>query len=248
MDRQPFNMGMAQANIMGSWFIVAPDMAVIRQINDYRNALNASLDPTESLATSYIRESYGVDLSCDDEKQAEIYRTIVKRMSELTGQEDPAVDYPGYTLDSKAEGRADIIALNGGLFFLGVMLGAVFLFGTVLIMYYKQISEGYEDQDRFDILMKVGMSRKEVKQSINSQVLTVFFLPLIAAGVHLAFAFPLISQILMLMSATEEKLLILVTVCCYLVFALFYVAVYVITSRSYYTIVSGKNVLSDRKR
>ena len=79
-------------------------------------------------------------------------------------------------------------------------------------MYYKQISEGYEDQDRFDILMKVGMSRKEVKQSINSQVLTVFFLPLIAAGVHLAFAFPLISQILMLLSATEERLLILVTV------------------------------------
>ena len=91
------------------------------------------------------------------------------------------------------------------------------------------------------------MSRKEVKQSINSQVLTVFFLPLIAAGVHLAFAFPLISQILMLLSATEEKLLILVTVCCYLVFALFYVAVYVITSRSYYTIVSGKNASSGRK-
>ena len=127
------------------------------------------------------------------------------------------------------------------------MLGTVFLFGTVLIMYYKQISEGYEDQDRFDILMKVGMSRKEVKQSINSQVLTVFFLPLIAAGVHLAFAFPLISQILMLLSATEERLLILVTVCCYLVFALFYVAVYVITSRSYYTIVSGKNASSGRK-
>lgn len=248
MDRQPFNMGMAQANIMGSWFIVAPDMAVIRQINDYRNTLAASPDPTESLATSYIRESYGVDLSCDDEKQTEIYRTIVERMSELTGQEDPAVDYPGYTLDSKAEGRADIIALNGGLFFLGVMLGAVFLFGTVLIMYYKQISEGYEDQDRFDILMKVGMSRKEVKQSINSQVLTVFFLPLIAAGVHLAFAFPLISQILMLLSATEERLLVLVTVCCYLVFALFYVAVYVITSRSYYTIVSGRKDLSDRRR
>ena len=248
MDRQPFNMGMAQANIMGSWFIVVPDMEVVRQIDDYRNTLNASLDPSESLVMAYIRESYGFDLSCGDEKQMKIYRTIVERMSELTGQENPDVDYPDYTLDSKAEGRADILALDGGLFFLGVMLGAVFLFGTVLIMYYKQISEGYEDQDRFDILMKVGMSRKEVKQSINSQVLTVFFLPLIAAGVHLAFAFPLISQILMLLSATEERLLILVTVCCYLVFALFYVAVYVITSRSYYTIVSGKNVLSDRKR
>lgn len=248
IDRQPFDMGMAQANITGAWFIVVPDMEVIRQIDDYRNTLNASLDPSESLVMAYIRESYGFDLSCGDEKQMKIYRTIVERMSELTGQENPDVDYPDYTLDSKAEGRADILALDGGLFFLGVMLGAVFLFGTVLIMYYKQISEGYEDQDRFDILMKVGMSRKEVKQSINSQVLTVFFLPLIAAGVHLAFAFPLISQILMLLSATEEKLLILVTVCCYLVFALFYVAVYVITSRSYYTIVSGRKDLSDRRR
>ena len=84
------------------------------------------------------------------------------------------------------------------------------------------------------------MTRKEVKQSINSQVLTVFFLPLITAGIHLAFAYPLISKILLLMSATEESLLILVTVCCYLVFALFYVIVYIITSKGYYTIVSGK--------
>ena len=106
-------------------------------------------------------------------------------------------------------------------------------------MYYKQISEGYEDQDRFDILMKVGMSLKEVKQSINSQVLTVFFLPLIVAGVHMAFAYPLIARILKLISAgTDEKLFLLVTVCCYLVFALFYVIVYWVTSKSYYTIVS----------
>ena len=128
----------------------------------------------------------------------------------------------------------------GGLFFLGILLGAVFLFGTVLIMYYKQISEGYEDQNRFDILMKVGMSRKEVKQSINSQVLTVFFLPLIAAGVHMAFAYPLISRILKLITMrTDEKVFLLVTVCCYLVFALFYVIVYWVTSKSYYTIVSA---------
>ena len=85
MDRQPFNMGMAQANIMGSWFIVVPDMEVVRQIDDYRNTLNASLDPSESLVMAYIRESYGFDLSCGDEKQMKIYRTIVERMSELTG-------------------------------------------------------------------------------------------------------------------------------------------------------------------
>lgn len=236
LEQQPFPVGRAQANAEGSYFIVVKDLSVIQQIEEYRNSLAQEDD---SLIVTYIEESYGFDLACDDEKQTEIYNTILERIGALTSQEN-GVDYPHYFIDSKAGGRIDYIAINGGLFFLGVLLGAVFLFGTVLIMYYKQISEGYEDQDRFDILMKVGMTRKEVKQSINSQVLTVFFLPLITAGVHLAFAYPLISKILLLMSATEESLLILVTVCCYLVFALFYVLVYVITSKGYYTIVSGK--------
>ena len=236
LEQQPFPVGAAQANAEGSYFIVAKDLSVIQRIEEYRNSLAQEDD---SLLATYIEESYGFDLACDDEKQTEIYNTILERIGALTSQEN-GVEYPHYFIDSKAGGRIDYIAINGGLFFLGVLLGAVFLFGTVLIMYYKQISEGYEDQDRFDILMKVGMSRKEVKQSINSQVLTVFFLPLITAGVHLAFAYPLISKILLLMSATEESLLILVTVCCYLVFGLFYVLVYVITSKGYYTIVSGK--------
>ena len=240
MDSQPFPAGTAQANVLGSLFIVVKDMSVLTQIAEVCNQMAEST----GMALNYIEESYGIDLACDDEKQIEIYNTIVQRFHELEEQNggltEEGADLPGYQLDSRAAGRMDYIAINGGLFFLGVMLGAVFLFGTVLIMYYKQISEGYEDQDRFDILMKVGMSRKEVRQSINSQVLTVFFLPLVTAGVHLAFAFPLISKILMLLSATEEKLLILVTVCCYLVFALFYVVVYAITSKSYYTIISGK--------
>ena len=236
LEQQPFPVGRAQANAEGSYFIVVKDLSVIQQIEEYRNSLAQEDD---SLIVTYIEESYGFDLACDDEKQTEIYNTILERIGELVSQEN-GVDYPHYYIDSKAGGRADYIAINGGLFFLGVLLGAVFLFGTVLIMYYKQISEGYEDQDRFDILMKVGMTRKEVKQSINSQVLTVFFLPLITAGIHLAFAYPLISKILLLMSATEESLLILVTICCYLVFALFYVIVYIITSKGYYTIVSGK--------
>ena len=236
LDRQPFPVGTAQTDVMGSFFIVVKDLSVIQQIEEYRNSLE---EEDDSLFLAYIEESYGFDLPCDDEKQIEIYNTILERIGALTSQED-GVDYPHYYIDSKAGGRIDYIAINGGLFFLGILLGAVFLFGTVLIMYYKQISEGYEDQDRFNILMKVGMTRKEVKQSINSQVLTVFFLPLITAGIHLAFAYPLISKILLLMSAAEEKLLIMVTIACYLVFALFYVVVYAVTSKEYYTIVSGK--------
>lgn len=226
LDAEPFLFGEADAKAMGSLFLVVKDISVMEQMCQIKN---------DSLAgewTSSIQRCYGFNLGCGDEEQSEIYDQITDRFSRL----DAGVSW--YT-ESKAQSRAEYVALYGGLFFLGILLGAVFLFGTVLIMYYKQISEGYEDQDRFDILMKVGMSRKEVRQSINSQVLTVFFLPLIVAGVHMAFAYPLIARILKLISTgTDERVFLLVTVCCYLVFALFYVIVYWVTSKSYYTIVS----------
>ena len=142
-------------------------------------------------------------------------------------------------VESVAAERESFYALYGGLFFLGILLGIVFLFSAVLIMYYKQITEGYEDQSRFDIMQKVGMTKKEIKKSVNSQVLTVFFLPLLAAGVHLAFAFPMVSKLLALFSLTNTRLMIAITICCYLIFALFYVLVYRATSRAYYRIVSA---------
>ena len=109
-----------------------------------------------------------------------------------------------------------------------------------MIIYYKQISEGYEDQKRFEIMQKVGMTKREIKKSINSQVLTVFFLPLVTAGMHVAFAFPMISKLLALFNLLNTKLLILVTAGCFLVFSLFYVMVYNMTSHAYYNIVSGR--------
>ena len=240
MDSEPFEIGEADANAMGSLFVVAKDVSVLEQMCQIKN------DSLEGDGTSSIQRCYSFDMGCGDEKQSEIYDEIRDRFMALS-EENASGNYVYWYTESKAASRAEYIALFGGLFFLGILLGAVFLFGTVLIMYYKQISEGYEDQDRFDILMKVGMSRKEVKQSINSQVLTVFFLPLIAAGVHLAFAYPLISRILKLISAgTDEKLFLFVTACCYLVFALFYVVLYWVTSKSYYTIVSAKE--KDRQK
>lgn len=240
MDSEPFEIGEADANAMGSLFVVAKDVSVLEQMCQIKN------DSLEGDGTSSIQRCYSFDMGCGDEKQSEIYDEIRDRFMALSEENDSG-NYVYWYTESKAASRAEYIALFGGLFFLGILLGAVFLFGTVLIMYYKQISEGYEDQDRFDILMKVGMSRKEVKQSINSQVLTVFFLPLIAAGVHLAFAYPLISRILKLISAgTDEKLFLFVTACCYLVFALFYVVLYWVTSKSYYTIVSAKE--KDRQK
>ena len=115
----------------------------------------------------------------------------------------------------------------------------VFILAAVLIIYYKQICEGYEDQARFDIMQKVGMTKVEIRKSINSQVLTVFFLPLLMAGAHLAFAFPLIRKLLLLLGLTNVWLFAGVTVVCFVAFALFYVLIYRLTSRSYFRIVSG---------
>ena len=111
--------------------------------------------------------------------------------------------------------------------------------GAALIIYYKQLSEGYEDQNRYAIMRKVGMSRREIRSSINSQVLTVFFAPLLLAGLHLCFAFPMMQKILVVFAISDLTLLIGVTAATFLIFALFYVLVYRWTAHTYYGIVSG---------
>ncbi len=184
---------------------------------------------------------YGFDLSCDDTIQSQIKNRIEE---EIIHFQTEVEGFPKIAVEGIALERSSFYALYGGLFFLGVLLGIVFIVGAVLIMYYKQITEGYEDQERFRILQKVGMTKKEIQKSINSQVLTVFFLPLLVSGVHICFAFPLIQKMLVLFSLTDLKLLIGITVMCYLIFGIFYVIVYIITSRSYFRIVSEKDSFS----
>lgn len=145
-----------------------------------------------------------------------------------------------FSVQSREVLRASFYDVYGSLFFLGIMLSIVFLLAAVLIIYYKQISEGYEDHGRFEIMQKVGMTKKDIRKSINSQMMTVFFLPLIFAGIHLAFAFPFISKILMLFAMDNIILTAVVNLICFAVFGLFYALVYKITSSSYYTIVSGR--------
>lgn len=181
---------------------------------------------------------YGFDLSCEDDTQIQIQDQIYDQMDELKSGMDES-SYFHFTIEGVAKERADFYGIYAGLFFLGIFLGIVFVFAAVLIIYYKQVSEGYEDQSRFDIMQKVGMTKKEIRKSINSQILTVFFLPLITAGLHLGFAFPLIKKLLLIFGLTNTSLLIITTVSCYLVFALFYMFVYRATSRSYFNIVSG---------
>lgn len=142
-------------------------------------------------------------------------------------------------ITSQAFERDDFYALFGSLFYLGIILSLVFVLAAVLIIYYKQISEGYEDQARFEIMQKVGMTRQEIRKSINSQLLTVFFLPLLLAALHLVFAFPIIGRLLLMFQLNNRALFAATTSISFLVFALFYMIVYRLTSNAYYRIVSG---------
>ena len=144
----------------------------------------------------------------------------------------------GVSVESKAGNRADFYGTYGGLFFLGIMLSIVFIFAAVAILYYKQLSEGYEDQSRFDIMQKVGMTKGDIRRSINSQLLTVFSLPLLMAGLHLCFAFPFIHKLLMLFNLDNRGLLVGTTAVSFAVFAALYALVYKLTGNAYYHIVA----------
>lgn len=144
-----------------------------------------------------------------------------------------------YNVMARAGSTEDFYAMYGSFLFLGLFLGILFLMATVLIIYYKQLIEGYEDRGRFEIMQQVGMDTKLIKSSIRSQILTMFFLPLVTAAVHLLFAFPLLTRCLKLLYLEDVKLFTLCTVCTLLVFSLIYGLVYSLTARTYYGIVSS---------
>lgn len=137
--------------------------------------------------------------------------------------------------------REEAYIVNGGFIFIGCFLGLLFTMGTVLIIYYKQISEGYDDNERFKIMQKVGMSKKEVKNTINKQILMVFFFPLAVAVMHIVFTFNVVSKLLSwfgLLSTSTSILAIAGTV---VIFAVLYAVVYGLTAKTYYKIVQQEN-------
>ena len=142
--------------------------------------------------------------------------------------------------ESRDANREQIYVLYGGLFFIGIFLGTMFLMVTVMIIFYKQISEGYDDKARYEIMEKVGMSNDEVKKSITSQVRMVFFLPIILAACHLAAAFPLLRRLLAMFNLTDVKLIVICMIATLLVFMVIYYIVFKITSRAYYRIVGNQ--------
>ncbi len=214
--------GQYSANISNTFYIVVPDRETLLEIDAAQKELLGE-------NARKIRQVYGFNVDADEEGQYAFCNALIECLNQ-NGINAQA--------EGRAESRTSFITLYGGLFFIGVFLGVLFVMATVLIIYYKQISEGYDDRERFVIMQKVGMSREEVKSAIHSQVVTVFFLPLLVAGIHVMAAFPLISKLLVLLQLTDTKLFIACTGACFLVFAVMYVFVYNLTARTYYRIVS----------
>lgn len=206
--------------------------------------LDSCMENLDALSEMYgqtliqLRWNYGFDTGLSDERQIEVRDSMIGTFDNLL--RDGESSFSGVSCESLADNKADFYGTFGGLLFLGAMLSIVFIFAAVLIIYYKQISEGYEDQSRFDIMQKVGMTKREIRKSINSQLLIVFFLPLVAAGIHLTFAFPFVHKMLLLFNLMNAKLLIATTAITFLIFAAFYMLVYRITSNAYYKIVADK--------
>ena len=178
----------------------------------------------------------GMDVTASPEEQLKLsddFEAYVNNFSHNLKSEDAMV-YNGTT---KTDAIAEMNALFGGILFIGIFLSIIFMIGTVLVIYYKQISEGYEDRERFVILQKVGLDHKQIKQTINKQVLTVFFLPVIFAFLHLAFAYHMLSLILKVIGVVDTAMMLSVTLSICGIFALVYVLIFMITSRSYRKIV-----------
>jgi len=213
--------GFIAANAVKSYFIVVDSEETIVEL--YQLQKEAYGDNA-----SGINYCYGFDLNADDDTQIQIVHDLYQQLAESGDN---------VQIESRANMHVGMMSLYGGLFFMGIFLGVLFVMATVLIIYYKQITEGYEDKQRFEIMQKVGMSHEEVKRSIRSQILTVFFLPLLMAGIHIIFAFPIIREIMAVLNLTDVKLYIICTVVCFAIFSAMYVLIYALTAKAYYRIV-----------
>ncbi len=202
-------------------YVVLPDMETMR----YMDERQAEIFGEYSSSPNYY---IAFNADCGRDEAVKLYEVLESRLSGLPVK---------LRLESAEIERGGYFALYGGMFFVGIFLGTMFIMATVLIIYYKQVSEGYEDRKRYEIMQNVGLSEGEIKDSIKSQVMTMFFLPLMTAAVHIGFAFPMIVRLLAVMNLTNVKLFVVCTAGVVLVFAFFYNLIYRVTSRVYYQIV-----------
>ena len=222
-------LGLAQNSNIARVVVIVPDMQAILEV------FPASIQDIKD--SNSFRWVYGFDTGLDADGQRAVSEAVSEHINALDLGEGQGYDW--YSLALRETNRADFYGNYAGMFALGILLSIVFILAAVLIIYYKQLTEGYEDQARFAIMQNVGMTRREIRRSINSQLLTVFYLPLLFAGLHLAFAFPMIRRLLMLFSLYNIGLFAAVTAISFAVFAALYAVVYRQTAGAYYAIVSG---------
>ena len=222
-------LGLAQNSNIARVVVIVPDMQAILDV------FPASIQDIKD--SNSFRWVYGFDTGLDADGQRAVGEAVSEHINALDLGEGQGYDW--YSLALRETNRADFYGNYAGMFALGILLSIVFILAAVLIIYYKQLTEGYEDQARFAIMQNVGMTRREIRRSINSQLLTVFYLPLLFAGLHLAFAFPMIRRLLMLFSLYNIGLFAAVTAISFAVFAALYAVVYRQTAGAYYAIVSG---------
>ena len=208
------------------YFIIVKDEAVLQKINELQQSIYG--ERARSIDTLVA-----LDVAGGEEQEI----ACKQRIDQLIKERNPDSQQGAVRVESRSERSNDDMVIFGGFLFLGIFLGFVFLMATTMIIYYKQVSEGYEDKSRFEIMQKVGMSKKEVRASIRSQIIKVFFLPLAMACIHLAAAFPMMNRLLLLFGMANVKLFGICTIATVAIFAVIYAIVYSITARSYYKIV-----------
>ena len=235
-------------------FTIDKDMYASLGFNDDYYVVVDSLDTlkdifalanTDNRITSYRGVSgYDIDgTTAEKIACADAVNEAIQAANEKAGLNKEDTVTNGLTsryMESRSANENEFYSLYGGLFFLGVFLGIMFLMVTVMIIFYKQISEGYDDKQRYEIMEKVGMSNEEVKTSIQSQIRMVFFLPIVTAAIHVAAAFPMINRLLMLLNLTNTRLFVICLIITILIFTVIYYIVFKLTSRSYYKIVGNQ--------
>lgn len=238
-----YKMGQAYMFTGGEGYVIVKDEEALRALyqelaEEYRK-LDGSI-------TAFNYE-VGIDIAGTAEEKLAVGQAVWTVFNDWNYKEsekylsgDSDAFYGGITYETRQGAYENFYSLYGGIFFLGMFLGVMFLMVTVLIIFYKQISEGYEDKERFAIMEKVGMSNAEVKASINAQVRIVFFLPLVTAVIHLTAAFPMLTKLLTLMNLMNQSVFVVCLIATVAVFTLFYLFVFKLTSKTYYKIVGNQ--------
>ena len=216
----PGALGTAAANIMDTYYVVVKDNADVKKIE---SALKKKLNISDG--EGEIFNYVGLNIS-DKSKEAK----VIENFKQLEKEGN-------INIEGKAENETNFKGFYASFLFIGVFISMIFVVSQVVIMYYKQISEGYEDKGKFGIMRKVGLTDKQIKQSIRSQVLLIFFAPLAVATLHTVVAYPFIEKILKLFLATNNNVFLIALAVTIAVFGVFYLIVYLITSRIYYRII-----------